>query len=427
MSNSSTNIGNSEGSAPPKTPAYWVFLPGLAVSTYVLVEASPHASAYHGAIELALLVFVPGFAGPLFRALGQTVLSSVCAVIVIGSYWTISFLLLFWSTAESVVALLYVSIFFVPALGFAIAATISLARRLRVEWAFSTVGVGFLCGVIGAATFLAAKRSEVSWERALDPVVLAPDMIAIDKCSQEFAASHSETGYPESLEQLGPQGSDCVPEALLKGQYKGFTISYEPGPKDADGKVAAYAVKARETSPKGQEVSSMFSDESGRIHYRFDGPHGMGTTIAYFPGQDTFSQLLDCLWDASLNSTFRFIDEHGDRVVTDRDLYVRHRLWEHPFTDKRKFSSGGHNFAYGFTSENDGTINGFTVDVRPQQYGISGIRSYLAVATIDLRTSRHSFNIHATPQNRSATLADPMTQPGEIKPPGYLSSEKPNN
>ncbi len=137
MSNSSANIGNSEGSAPPKTPAYWVFLPGLAVSTYVLVEASPRASAYHGAIELALLVFVPG---PLFRALGQTVLSSVCAVIVIGSYWTITFFLLFAYTPESVFGLLYVSIFFVPALGFAIAATISLVRRLRVEWAFSTVG-----------------------------------------------------------------------------------------------------------------------------------------------------------------------------------------------------------------------------------------------------------------------------------------------
>src|SRR5260370_3463885 len=321
--------------------------------------------------------------------------------------------------------MLYVSIFFVPALGFAIAATISLVRRLRVEWAFSAVGVGFLCGVIGAATLLASKRSELSWERALDPVVLAPDVIAIDKCSQEFAASHSETGYPESLEQLGPQGTDCVPEALLKGPSKGFTISYEPGPKDADGKVAAYAVKARETSPKGQEVSSMFSDESGRIHYRFDGPHGKGTTIAYFPGQDTFSQLLDCLWDASLNSTFRFIDEHGDRVVTDRDLYVRYRLWEHPFTDKRKFSSGGHNFEYTFTSENDGRLNGFTVDVRPQQYGISGIRSYLAVATIDLRTSRHSLHIHATPQDRSATMADRLTQPGEIKPLRYLSSESP--
>src|SRR6266851_6606604 len=427
MSNSSANIGNSEGSAPPKTPAYWVFLPGLAVSAYVLWAASPRASTNHGAIELALLVFVPGFTGPLFRALGQTVLSSVCAVIVIGSYWTISFFLLFAYTPESVFGLLDVSIFFVPALGFAIAATISLVRRLRIEWAFSTVGVGFLCGVIGAATLLASKRSELSWERALDPVVLAPDMIAIDKCSQEFAASHSETGYPESLEQLGPQGTDCVPEALLKGQYKGFTISYEPGPKDADGKVAAYAVKARETSPKGQEVSSMFSDESGRIHYRFDGPHGMGSTIAYFPGKDAFDRVLDCLWDASINSAWELIDEHGDRVVTDRDQYVRHRLAERLFTDKRKFSSYGYNFEFGFTNENDGTINGFTVEVRPQQYGIAGIRSYLAVATIDRRSSRNTLSVYATPQDRSATMADPLTQPGEIKPLGYLSPANSEN
>src|SRR6266851_7486059 len=52
-----------------------------------------------------------------------------------------------------------------------------------------------------------------------------------------------------------------------------------------------------------------------------------------------------------------------------------------------------------------------SVEVRPQQYGIAGIRSYLAVATIDRRTSRHSLHIYATQQDRSATMADPLTQP----------------
>jgi len=114
-------------------------------------------------------------------------------------------------------------------------------------------------------------------------------------------------------------------------------------------------------------------------------------------------------------------------VVTDRDQYVRYRLGERLFTDKRKFSSYGYNFEFGFTNENDGTINGFTVEVRPQQYGIAGIRSYLAAATIDRRTSRHSLHIHATPQDRSATMADPLTQPGEIKPLGYLSPANSEN
>jgi hypothetical protein len=429
-SDSNESVRNSRESRPAQPPPYWVFLPGLVFSAYVLV-ASAHLLRVpnprgnkHAVIDLALLVFVPALAGPLFRALRRTVLASVCAVLVTGSYWAFCFFLLF---IYSVLALLFFWHLFLPPLGFAIAATISLARRRGGQWAVSTVFVGFLCGMIGAATVQASKSAELNWVRPLDPVVLGPDMLLIDKCSQKFAASHSETGYPESLEQLGPSGTDCLPAALVQPQIKGFTITYEPGAKDSDGRIGGYSVKARETSPKGEDVSSMFTDESGRIHYRFDGPHGKGSTMDYFPAKEEFGLVLDCLWDASTNSTFAPFHEHADRLVTDRDLYVQRRLGERLFTGIHKFSPGGYNFEYRFTSENDGAINGFTVDVRPQHYGIDGIRSYLAVATIDRRTSLHSLNIHATPQNRSATLADPVTQPGEIKPPGYLSSEKPNN
>ncbi len=289
MSDGSTTITDSRESRPPQTPAYWVFLPGLVASAYALV-ASAHLLGVsnprgnnRASIELALLVFVPAFAGPLFRALRQKVLASACAVAVIGSYWAVCFLMLF---VYSVYALLFFWIYLVPAVGLAIAATISLARRLGGIWAFSPVGVGLLCGIIGAATL---QNAELTWPRPLDPVVLAPDVLAIDKCSQEFAASHPEAGYPESLGQLGPSGTGCLPAALLQGQIKGFTITYEPGAKDSDGKIGGYAVKARETSPKGKDGSSMFSDESGRIHSRFDGPHGMGATIAYFPGKEAFS------------------------------------------------------------------------------------------------------------------------------------------
>ena len=430
LSNSNECIRDSRENRPPQPPPYWVFLPGLVFSAYVLVASAYVLSAPNSrgdkraVIGLALLVFVPSLAGPLFRALRRTVLASVCAVLVVGSYWAFCFSLLF---IYSVLALLFFWHLLLPPLGFAIASTISLARKRGGQWALSTVFVGFLCGMIGAAAVQASKNAELNWVRPLDPVVLGPDMLLIDKCSQEFAASHPETGYPESLAQLGPSGTDCLPAALVQPQIKEFTITYEPGAKDSDGRIGGYSVKARETSPKGKDVSSIFTDESGRIHYRFDGPHGMGATTAHFPGKETFSQVLDCLWDASLNSSFRLIDEHGDRTVTDRDLYVRHCLGQRLFTGERKFSSGGYNFEYRFTSESDGTINGFTVEVRPQQYGISGIRSYLAVATIDRRTSQRSLNIHAAPQDRSATLADPITQPGEIKPPGYLASEKPNN
>ena len=426
MSDSSASIKESQESLLPQTPAYWVFLPGLAVSAYVL-WMGPRGNNRE-LFGSALLVFVLALAGPLFRALQQRVLASVCALLVISSYWTVPFLFLF---VYSVLALVFFWIFLLPLLVFAIAATISLARKLGgtyaigSTWAFGTVGVGFLCGMIAASTLLQGKNKDLTWARGLDPIVLAPAILVIDKCSQEFAVSHPQTGYPESLEQLGPSGTGCLSAALLQGQIKGFTILYQPGAKDSDGKIGGYAVKGRETSPKGLDVSSIISDESGRIHFRSDGPHGMGSTIDYFPGQAAFSLLVDTLWAASLNSSFQIIDAHGNRLVRDRDEYVRTCLWEQRFTDKRQFTSGGLNFEYSFTSENNGTVNGFTVEVRPQQYGISGIRSYLAVATIDPHTSLHFFVIHVTPQDRSATLADPMTQPGEVKPSGYLSSEKP--
>src|SRR5882762_10126633 len=162
MSDSSASIKESQESLLPQTPAYWVF----------------------------------------FRGLQQRVSASVCALLVISSYWTVPFLFLF---VYSVLALVFFWIFLLPLLVFAIAATISLARRLGgtsaigSTWAFGTVGVGFLCGMIAASTLLHGKNKDLTWARGLDPIVLAPAILVIDKCSQEFAVSHPQTGYPESL------------------------------------------------------------------------------------------------------------------------------------------------------------------------------------------------------------------------------------
>ena len=124
MSDSSASIKESQESLLPQTPAYWVFLPGLAVSAYVL-WMGPRGNNRE-LFGPALLVFVLALAGPLFRALQQRVLASVCALLVISSYWTVPFLFLF---VYSVLALVFFWIFLLPLLVFAIAATISLARR----------------------------------------------------------------------------------------------------------------------------------------------------------------------------------------------------------------------------------------------------------------------------------------------------------
>src|SRR6267154_656155 len=93
MSDSSASIKELQESLLPQTPAYWVFLPGLAVSAYVL-WMGPRGNNRE-LFGPALLVFVLALAGPLFRALQQRVLASVCALLVISSYWTVPFLFLF--------------------------------------------------------------------------------------------------------------------------------------------------------------------------------------------------------------------------------------------------------------------------------------------------------------------------------------------
>jgi len=45
--------------SPAQMPAFWVFLPGLVVSAFVLWTATSRATGYRMAFELALLVFVP--------------------------------------------------------------------------------------------------------------------------------------------------------------------------------------------------------------------------------------------------------------------------------------------------------------------------------------------------------------------------------
>ena len=67
--------------------------PALAVATYMLPFMIVHHRGRGLTIGLTSLVFVLCIAGPLCRALRKDAASSVCGVLVVGSYWTFSFFL----------------------------------------------------------------------------------------------------------------------------------------------------------------------------------------------------------------------------------------------------------------------------------------------------------------------------------------------
>jgi hypothetical protein len=418
ISATSSKAGELQSKTRPNTPAYWIFLLGPTLAMYVFYDWDMIASRFgRGPIMgLVLFVFVPCVVGPFCRALGRNMAAAACAGIVVGVYWTVTFFLVFVNASESflelLVRLLYVAELFLPAVFIALATTAFMSKRLGPSWGLGTVGIGFLCGAIGAGAVVPSKEAARIQPTRLDPLVLRSDMITINKCSQEFARSNPEKGYPESLGQLGPQGTRCLPEALLGGQAKGFTITYEPGARDANGKIDNYKVIARETTLLGKDTGGIFTDESGLIRLRFVGPHGEGLTSDLPSPSTSLRQVLYCV---------RRIASGPVRVngvlLSGEDEIMRTCLWGGTLTGKRKLSEGGYDFEYHFAADKNGAISGFTVEARPQPYGVAGVRSYLAVETGDLTVSGFmlkTLNVYATPEDRPATVNDPLARASEV-------------
>ena len=81
MSTNSVTVRNPEGSPRSGMPAYWIFLPLLAASGYILFLGGMFANKW--AMGLPLLVFVLGLIGPICRAIGKKRVAAVCAVVVV--------------------------------------------------------------------------------------------------------------------------------------------------------------------------------------------------------------------------------------------------------------------------------------------------------------------------------------------------------
>ena len=434
ISANSSKAAGSQSKSRPGTPAYWIFVVGLVVSICIFWYWGmvAHRSGRSMAIGLALLIFVPCVVGPFCRALGWNVAAAACASVVAGSSWTVIFFLVFVNARESLGGLLlglfYVWELFLPVLAIALATTDSLNKRLGPGWTLGTVGAGLLCGAIGANAAVASKEAGPTGP---DPLIFTPNMVTINKCTQEFAASNPEKGYPESLGQLGPEGSGCVPEALLAGQVKGFTITYEPSARDANGRISGYKVVAREAAPVGKNIRSIFTDESGLIRIRSDGPHGKGITWEAPTLSSALRGVLDCVLQVA-NGGYRI----NDVLISDEDQVMRVCERGAVLKGKRKLSvagfdyeyhkpiEGGYDFEYKLDARKNGKLTGFTVEARPRPYGVAGVRSYLAVENVDLTVGGYyvlkTLNVYVTPEDRPATVNDPLARASEVGLEGYI-------
>jgi type IV pilus assembly protein PilA len=91
-------------------------------------------------------------------------------------------------------------------------------------------------------------------------------------------------GYPATLVSLGPgddagpTSADLIDSVLSTGSKSGYTFVYSAGPKDGNGRVNAYAIRADPSTPGTTGQRSFFTDQSGTIRSNTAGPADVTST-----------------------------------------------------------------------------------------------------------------------------------------------------
>lgn len=394
-------------------PAYWIFVPALLIPGFVL-WASVHSDLQAFIRLLALSALLPALCGVVLRAMRQMTAASICAVIVLSWYWLPTILLVFVAatrggSAGGAVLVVYYSEFIIPLGIFALAATVSFAGRVGVGWAASAVIAAFIPCVLLAGAAEKAQRLKYTSPRAADPMSLTTDLLAIHRCNQDFSGAHPDKGYAESLEQLGPQGTQCLSANLAGGVDNKFTLRYEPGARSTSGVIEAYSVRAWETAPKASNRTTIYSDESGLIWYRLEALAGpmRAELEQLYPGSD-FATVLRCVEERDPTHVRIYRGGNDPVKITTRDDYIRNCIYGAVFSSADTFSLDGYEYRYRLAEYE------FEVSARPATYGVKGLRSFLAIGRFGENGKLATLNVYATPQNRAATTEDPLAMAEEV-------------
>jgi len=392
-------------------PGYWIFLPALLLSGFGLwASVSGDLQAFIGLMALSALL--PALCGIVLRAMRQMTGASICAVIVLSGYWLPAILLAFVAamrgSAGGLVLVVYYSVFIIPVGIFALVATISFAGRVGAGWAASAVIAAFILCVVLAGAAERAQRLKYTSPRPADPMSLASGLLAIHRCNQDFSGAHPDKGYAESLEQLGPQGTQCLSANLMGGANNEFTVRYELGARGTNGVMAKYSVKAWETAPKSKDWTTIYSDESGLIWYRLEAPTGptRARLEPLYPGSE-FAAVLRCVEEHDPTHV-RIYRGNALVNITTRDQYIRNCILGASFGSADTFSLDGYEYHYSFSEDE------FEVSARPANYGVSGLRSFLAIGRLGEHGKLATLNVYATPYDRAATTEDPLAMAEEV-------------
>ena len=385
-------------------PPYWIFVPALLISAFPLWASAP------GGRLLALSALLPALCGIVLRARRQMVGASICAVIVLAWYWLPPLLLFFVASMRGhAILVVYFGLFIIPVGIFALVATISFAKRVGVGWAAGAVMAAFIPCLILAGAAERAERLKYTTPQPADPMSLTTDLLALHRCDQDFSRAHPDKGYAESLEQLGPQGTQCLSASLTGGVDNKFTVRYVPGARSASGAIETYSLSAWETAPKATNWTTIYSNESGLIWYRLETPAGpmRAQLEQVYPGSD-FAAVLRCVQERDPTHVRIYRGGNDPVKITTRDEYIRNCIYGAVFSSADTFSLDGYEYRYRFSDYE------FEVSARPATYGETRLRSFLAIGRLGENDRLATLSVYATPQNRAARPQDPLAMAEEV-------------
>jgi len=375
------------------------YVPGLMLTCLVLY----YQNQLQLSRSLLLLLTVPSVAGLGFAVLRWRI-KSASAIIAVASYWGIFEMLLILGL-QGFAVFFFVLIPLLLLFFVALATSILVVLRVGFIWVLGAILAGLLLGITVAKGRLIQQTFKRHPVVAQDPLPIAAELETINRCAHLFHLLHPAAGYPESLQQLGQAGSGCVPEPLLSPEYKGFALAYQPGAKDAAGKIESYVMIAEQSPPHGADFSVVSNDESGLILYRFQGPQGGGIPYPYFSIASTFQHLTRCLQKSI--SDYKSLPEMADRSV--QACWRENRLGGGYTTSSGSFRSYCFNIEYRFETNKAGEIDAFVATGQPVIYGECRVRNYL------IEGHGYSLKMYATAENRHATTSDPPARMCELE------------
>jgi len=409
----------------------WIYVAGLLLVVLdgfvgaLFVHADrigPHDESSRAALLEVLVLMLPYWAGFLVAALKGTWRNSLAAFA--ASWMIVPVVVWFLMFAGRALNAGVIGIFLIGCfalfVGFHAAVAAFAFRSLRGlpgrEWGL------FLA--VGYCVFPLLLHAQVPNWRHLTPregghpiPSVEPAMqtlTLLDKCSLEVASRNTSKIYPESLSEFGSAKLGCLPDAVAnQGYADGYHYSYSGTSRNELGQVTSYEARARWTSFWLNGVFELYTNQNAVFLWSETGDAlTKGSPPVRMAPQFDFGQCL---------VTFERSTPFGQKQIPVTDELVLENCFRY---GKPTLDDGTSIWHIEMRRDASQNIDGFTLRVRPRDWGVTGFRSYLVEMDFwppaqagETPPTIPKLTTHSTIENRDATGDDPVVWSWWHEPP----------